>query len=450
MSASTIDTALLEKAVGELPRDRLTAARQEALQQFAETGFPTTRHEDWKYTNLKPAMDLSNLWLRDVPGPLPDAPRPVLSVAARRYAETLAAEIDAHWIVIFNGVVQAGSLAALDRLNLAGLEVAAVAADKDTRTGKALPAKGLTMRSEDPMSRFNAALLLDALQLRVTSGANLTKPLGLLVLDDANAATAVSQVRIVIDACDHARIKVIEHQASIGEGDHFANVVTEVNLAVNSTVDFVRIQRRDPRHYQIGRLTARIARDATLHHAAFDLGGGLIRNDLAANIEGPGGTVRLYGLYLASGKQHIDNHTRVDHRVGPATSVEEYRGIAADQARCVFNGKAIVHEGADGTDAQQSNHNLLLSDKAEIDTKPELEIYADDVKCSHGATVGQLDESALFYLRSRGLSRDDAARALTRAFAAGILAYSPIVEAHDYLDRAIDTRLQGLIDGMPT
>jgi Fe-S cluster assembly protein SufD len=199
----------------------------------------------------------------------------------------------------------------------------------------------------------------------------------------------------------------------------------------------------------VSRLTARLARDAVLNHAAFDLGGALVRNDIDVDIAGPGAAVNLQGLYLAHDRQHIDNHTRIDHRVGPATSVEEYRGILNDRARCVWNGKAIVHAGADGTDAQQTNRNLLLSAKAEIDTKPELEIYADDVKCSHGATVGQLDPDALFYLRTRGLDRAQAARALTRAFAAAIVDRIPVAAARRRIEQAIDERLTALIDGVP-
>ena len=153
----------------------------------------------------------------------------------------------------------------------------------------------------------------------------------------------------------------------------------------------------------------------------------------------------MTGAYLADGRQHIDNHLFADHVVGPAQSRQEYRGIAAGRSRCVFNGKAVVRPGAAGTDAVQSNHNLLLSDHAEIDTKPELEIYADDVKCSHGATVGQLDEKSVFYLRSRGLDRDDAIRLLTQAFAASILNELPVAATHGYVNGIIGRKLDGMI-----
>ena len=153
----------------------------------------------------------------------------------------------------------------------------------------------------------------------------------------------------------------------------------------------------------------------------------------------------LHGLYLAGDGQHIDNHTKVHHRVGPTKSDEEYRGILNRKSRCVFNGKAIVHKGADGTDAQQSNHNLLLSGDAEIDTKPELQIYADDVKCSHGATVGELDAAALFYLRTRGIELDAAKHLLTRAFASGVLGMMTVPAMLEYVNAAVDARLDTLV-----
>jgi Fe-S cluster assembly protein SufD len=435
MSGSSIDTELLERAVGNLPADRLMPHRQEALTRFAETGFPTTRHEDWRYTNLAPAIDLSNLWLREAAA---GAGAALQSDAILRYAGDLDAKVDAHWIVIANGVVQKDSLTRLAAQEFCGLDAVSVA------DGNVAPA-AFRILAEEPMTRFNTALLRDALHITIRADNELDKPLGVLVMDDASSGSAVSQTRIIFHVAQNARAEVIEYHASIGPDGHFANVVTELVLAQNAAVDYVRIQNRDPAHLQVGKLIARLGRDASLRHAAFDIGGALVRNDVSVDIAEPGAAVELNGLYLAGGTQHIDNHTRVDHRVGPAKSREEYRGILSDRARCVWNGKAIVHAGADGTDAQQANHNLLLSDKAEIDTKPEFEIHADDVKCSHGATVGQLDKAALFYLRSRGLDRDAAARVLTRAFAAAIVARSTVVNARGHIETLIDRRLQDLV-----
>jgi Fe-S cluster assembly protein SufD len=209
----------------------------------------------------------------------------------------------------------------------------------------------------------------------------------------------------------------------------------------------VRIQGRDRNHTQTHRTAIRLDASSTVRYSGFDLGGRLVRNDLDIDIAGREATALVGGLYIADDGQHIDNHIRIDHRVGPARSIQEYRGILAGRCRCVWNGKALVQAGADGTDAEQSNHNLLLSERTEIDAKPELEIYADEVKCSHGTTVGQLDEAALFYLRSRGLDRQEATRALTRAFGASIVSHSPIAVAAEHLSEVVEQRLSRLTDG---
>jgi Fe-S cluster assembly protein SufD len=210
-------------------------------------------------------------------------------------------------------------------------------------------------------------------------------------------------------------------------------------------VKYVRIQDRNSNHSLTSHTGVTLGRDAEFRHCAFDFGGQLVRSDVTIDIEHAGSHAEFSGLYLVGDGQHVDNHTRVDHRTGPAASRQEYRGVLTGKARGVWNGKAIVHEGADGTDAEQANHNLLLSKNAEIDAKPELEIYADDVKCSHGTTVGQLDETALFYLRSRGLSRHEARQLLTRAFAQAIVSRSPIDSLHEYLSDRIASRLDELM-----
>ena len=437
MSTSTIDTALLERAVARLPADSLARARKTALARFAKTGFPTTRHEDWRYTNLAPAIDVSNLWLREAAA---GAIEEGIGEGVQRYADWLNTQIDAWWIVIANGVVQEESLMRLRERAPGALEARLLAS-----AGESKRLEAAAMAADEPMTRFNTALLRDALCITVHAGREIEKPIGLLMIDSAGSKSTVSQSRVFIETGANSRAGFIEYHASLGVHGHFANVVTELGIGPNAAVDFVRIQDRDAAHFQVGRLHAAMGRDSRLRHAAFDVGGALIRNDIAVDIAEPGAAVELLGLYLAAGRQHIDNHTRVDHRTGPANSSEEYRGILTDHSRCVFNGKAIVHKGADGTDAQQANHNLLLSDKAEIDTKPELEIYADDVKCSHGATVGQLDKTAMFYLRSRGLSRDEAAQVLTRAFAAGIIAKSPVPASRAHIEGLIDRRLQALV-----
>lgn len=394
MSHPALNTDVLRSTVAALPNEALAASRTAALEHFVENGFPGTRHEDWKYTDLADVIDISRRWL-DGGARTADVILP---------PESPLDTIEADWLVISNGRIDDGQLAQFD-----------------------LPGVEITRRSENdaqepfrwPLVDLNTALLEDGIHIRVTS--DVTRPIGILVVDAADQAPVVSQVRIDVEVAANASAGFLEYHVSHGGADHYSNVVANLELADNARADYIRVQDRARHHCQTARLSVTLGRDAVLSHHGFDLGGKLVRNDLHIDIASPGSEALFDGLYIAGDDQHIDNHTRVDHRVGPAVSRQEYRGILKGKARCVWNGKAIVHEGADGTDADQANHNLLLSRKAEIDAKPELEIYTDDVKCSHGTTVGQLDKTALFYLRSRGLDELQATRILTHAFAAGIV-----------------------------
>jgi len=424
---------LVQAAVDRLPVDALTPVRTAALAQFAELGFPTAGDEDWKYTNLDAAVELSNAVLSDTS---PPESRPGWTAEAKRAVDEVIESIDANWIIIANGVIALETISKAQALEAQGIHISKLS------TGTANSA----IISDDSMTSFNAALLQDGLKFGIRASAYDTRPLGFLFIDDA-ANGGLSQARLIFDVEAEANVDIVEAHISLGSDQQFENTVVQLNVAENARVGYVRLQDRSDRHIQVCKLIAEMHNDASLDYASFDFGGSLVRNDVAVNISGQGVNLNLHGLYLAGAGQHIDNHTRVDHRVGPAVSREEYRGILTGRARCVFNGKAIVHKGADGTDAEQSNHNLLLSDTAEVDTKPELEIYADDVKCAHGATVGQLDKSALFYLRSRGLNQDEAAQLLTRAFAARILTASPVPATHEYIGSKTDLRLDSLING---
>lgn len=424
MIAPALDHDRLRTAVSNIPRDTLSELRGQAFESFARQGFPSTREEDWRYTDLAAAVDISNHWL--VRGSGDDANSPV---------DIPDTGIDAHWIVIANGMPDRAIPRSLASLRAHGITVEILSSMND----------GPDLTIDDPIASFNAALLKDGIHVQVADGVTVEKPIGFLVLDRADSASGLSQLRLVIDVGRAARASFVQIDHSSGEHEHFATSVVELRLAEDATADFLRLQERAAGHVQTGQLRADLAAGATLRHGAVDVGGRLVRNDLRIMLNGPAANACMTGTYLADGRQHVDNHLFADHVVGPAQSRQEYRGIAAGRSRCVFNGKAIVRPGAAGTDAVQSNHNLLLSDHAEVDTKPELEIYADDVKCSHGATVGQLDEKSVFYLRSRGLDRDDAIRLLTQAFAASILNELPVVAAHEYVHRIIGRKLDSMI-----
>lgn len=374
--------------------------------------LPTTRDEDWKYTDLARARDISTRWLTEGG----EAPSSTLDEEIDR----IITSIDASWFVIANGEVR-------KLTPISGVEA--------TKVTEAPPANSA-------LAELNAALLKDG--LRITVDGEVEKPIGILMIDGTND-TSVSQAYVEMNFAEHSSASVIEYHASRGDADQYANTVVTLAVGDNASARHVRIQDRARNHVQTGRTDVVVGRDSQFSSAGFDLGGGLVRNDIVIDIVDPGAAVSFDGLYLAGEGQHIDNHTRVDHRVGPATSKQEYRGILNGKCRCIWNGKAIVHEGADGTDAEQANHNLLLSDKAEIDAKPELEIYTDDVKCSHGTTVGQLDEASLFYLRTRGLDRQRATQVLTHAFAAGVVAGAPIEAAKKEITRLMEARLANMI-----
>lgn len=409
----------LRDVVRRLPDGPLSETREAALAKLDTHGFPTLRHEDWKYTDLTAAIDISNRWLA---AGAAAASGDTLALAI----ESITRSIDADWLVIANGEID---LSAFD--GAGGITV-------NRFSESSAPAV-----MDRPLADFNAALLHDGLRVEIHAATE--KPLAFLVIDESNSGAAVSQANIEIEIAPGCDAEVIEYQFSVGNDDHYGNSVVALAIGQAAKVSYLRIQDRKIGHVQTGRLSVALGADSDLNMASFDLGGGLIRNDVDIDLSEPGANANFNGLYLAGNGQHIDNHTRVDHRVGPATSSQEYRGILNGQCRCVWNGKAIVHKGADGTDANQANHNLLLSDRAEIDAKPELEIYADDVKCSHGTTVGQLDESALFYLRTRGLDLRRATQILTRAFAAEIVNRTPVVTAKNTVSALVEARLGDLI-----
>ena len=421
MKSPTLSIDALNKVVAALPEDNLAASRRAALDQLRQDGMPGSREEDWKYTDLSGAVAIANRWLEA------GAELPRAGVAA---VDDIVRTIDADWIVIDNGHVDAQ---AVDETVIAGVEI------------KCLSGSVEQLTPSGRLGDLNAALLRDGLRISIAASTELARPIGILIVDHADSAATVSQIRVDIDVAENCTAGFIEYHTSSGDAELYSNSVINLTLGDGSRADYVRIQDRDRVHEQTGYQSVTVGRDAKLRHCAFDFGGRMVRNDLVIDLANPGSNAEFAGLYLIGDGQHIDNHTRTDHRTGPTESRQEYRGILTGKARGVWNGKAIVHEGADGTDAEQANHNLVLSKNAEIDAKPELEIYTDDVKCSHGTTVGQLDETALFYLRTRGLSRHEAKQVLTRAFAQTIVGKSPISSLHDFLTDRIAGRLDQLM-----
>ncbi len=288
-----------------------------------------------------------------------------------------------------------------------------------------------------PFRLLNSALLRDGLLVEVADGVTVEGPLHLTITTDRGIALP----RLLVAVGENARLTLVERYRA---GAGACLPVTQLAVGAGSRVEHLRVHHgRDDVH--IGCVEVRQQRDSLVTSHMLTFGGQLVRNDLAFHLLGSGAEARLNGLYLADGEQHVDNHTTVEHAVPHCDSHETYRGILGGKASAVFNGRVHVHPDAQRTDAQQSNQNLLLTDDAIIHTKPELEIYADDVKCTHGATVGQLDREALFYLRSRGLAHDEARRMLVDSFAAEIVRRISDERLRDELTQAVVARLPGML-----
>ncbi|MGE0113835.1 MAG: Fe-S cluster assembly protein SufD [Steroidobacteraceae bacterium] len=407
-SVSRLQAAFAQQAGAAMP------VRQQAFATFLQRGFPTTRDELWKYTNLR------RLESREFGTGQPDT--------ACILQPTLPA--NAYQLIFVDGHYRADK-SMLPKQD--GLRIRTLAELQRTDVDALTAALTIAANDSDRFAALNTALTQDGVLIEAADNLILDKPLFLSFVWNNQGHSLMAHPRIAIRAHRHSQLCVIEQYLGEGKTAHFNNTVTTIHLADNAQLDHCRIQNENNSSFNIGLLHAELAAHATLTSHVINFGAAVARVDINAFLQGAAAHVTLNGLQFASGNQHHDTHTRVEHCVPHTNSDEDYRGIADQRGRVVFNGKVVVREKAIKTDAQQSSRNLLLANTAEIDTKPELEIYNDDVKCAHGATVGQLDANALFYLRSRGLDAAQARALLTHAFADHIIAQLPVAELREQL-----------------
>jgi len=424
-------TSLATEGAAEEPA-WLAEARSAAMARFETLGFPTPKNEDWHYTSVAPIADADFRVLRGPSG----------EVAADQLAPVTFGHPEWPTLVFVNGRCSA-ELSSLDALP-AGVRVMTLA--EALREDAPLLERYLTRIAGYETQAFtalNTALMQDGAVVHVGRDVASDVPVHLIFVTDAYGARGAMHLRNLIVAERHSKATVIESYVSVGPPRYFTNTVTEVEVEAGATLTHYKVQRESPRAYHVGTVEARQERDSHYVSFSFATGAALSRTNVYTLLAGEGCGSTLNGLYMVDGDQHVDHQTRIEHAQPNCFSREVYKGILDGSSRAVFNGKVYVHPIAQKTDGKQSNNNLLLSDRAHVNTKPRLEIFADDVKCTHGATVGRIDETALFYMKSRGIDRETARKLLTYAFAADVLETIEVEAVREGLEQLTLERFTG-------
>jgi len=378
--------------------------REAALAYFLDQGLPTTRNEHYKYTNFnKLARSTYNLSQLD---------------NGVEQAEINALAINPHnnLLVFINGHFSASHSYIIDD----DIYIASLATALKEKSKLINNYLGRQVSLENSITALNTVMHQDGIVIVLDKNTKTKHPIELLFLHHKDN-NSMQHLRNLIIADQGAEATIIEQHHALDDTEYLKTMVTEIDSNPNSHLNYYKVQYESKRATGLSQLDIHQHQDSTFKYTSLDLGGKLIRNDINVKLLSKNAYCQLDGLYIAKNKQHIDNHTLIEHQSPYSQSQENFKGIIDDKARAVFNGRVIVHEGAIKTDASQNNANLLLTNEAEVDTKPQLEIFNDDVKCAHGATVGQLDENALFYLYSRGISPKEAKTLLTFGFAKTII-----------------------------
>jgi Fe-S cluster assembly protein SufD len=437
MAVETLQLGHWLEAFTELARETdrgspfwLRSLREDAFARFCATGFPTTREEDWRFTNV---------------GALARTPFRL----GRRGGQNLTVSDLEAWripnaaarLVFINGRFSP-PLSSPNPLP-AGIMVRSTREEIAKSSDAAAAEFARFLRDErDPFCALNLAFAADGASVKVTRGTIVKEPIHLLFVSVSESEPVMAHPLNRIVAEDESQLSIVEDYVSIGAATPaLSNATTELIAGRNATVEHILMEREHRSAFNISTLRIEQERNANVASHSFLLGGALVRNNVHPRLAGEGGECLINGLFIGSDRQHLDNYMLVEHASPHCASRQFYNGILDDQAHGVFQGRIVVHKDAQKTDAKQTNRNLLLNDDAQIDTKPQLEIHADDVKCTHGATIGQIEEEALFYLRSRGIAEAGARRLLLEAFAGESLDRIAPGPAREYLEAAVSKRL---------
>lgn len=417
--------ARFEELERSIPENQawLTPIRRAAFLRFSELGFPTVRDEDWRFTSLAPIVQTDFR-------PAPDTRS---AVRLDSLAPFLVPGLTCTRLVFVNGRF-APKLSAIGALPK-GLTVSSLgqAMAEDRPSLESYLARYADFH-QDAFLALNTAFMQDGGFISIPRGVVLEEPIHLLYVSTELDAPSVTYPRNLIVSGEDSQATILEDYVSLGGGVAFSNAVTEMVVGQNSVMSHYLIERENVQSFNVSTLRMEQGRSSNVTSHSVLLGGALVRNNIHPVLAGEGCECVINGLFVPRGRQHMDNYMKVEHASPHGASRQFYKGILDGQARGVFHGRIIVHKDAQKTDAKQTNMNLLLSEDAQIDTKPQLEIYADDVKCTHGATIGQIDEEAIFYLRSRGIAEASAKALLLFAFAGESLQRMKIEPLRKYLE----------------
>jgi len=410
----------------------LESIRHHGFDNFSKLGIPTSKHEEWKYTRI------GGLFNKEYQFPISSIPATV--GAEEIEAIRLPGHKEANELVFINGIFSLPlSSIRSNHLIILPLEQAA-RSEYAPIVSKHLGHSSIYLK--DGINALNTAFLRGGVFIQVERGRVPEHPVYIYNIADARSVNVFSQPRSLVHIAENAQLQLIETYATIGKSESFTNQVMEVVVEKDALLEYYKIQNDSAGNSQVSTTHIRQTGKSYIHTVTISLDGGIIRNNLNVVLEAEHCEAHLYGLYFQRGQTHIDNHTVVDNVTPHSFSNELYKGILSEKATAVFNGKIFVRPQAQKTNAYQSNKNILLSPDASVNTKPQLEIFADDVKCSHGCTIGRLDEEGLFYLRSRGLNEKIARSLLVHAYAVDILEHIKPLPVRQYVDRLISERLE--------
>jgi Fe-S cluster assembly protein SufD len=403
--------------------------RQQGIDDFLSVGFPTNTDEEWRFTNITPlARTMFHL-----PQSVPSNTTPDLNGVRE-----LIPEIDGSRLIFINGIYN--PTLSTPRSSTPEIEnLASILRKKPDVVSQFL--NSLNKSEKNPFDALNTGFLSDGTYIVIPDNFHSAKPIYCLFIATETPEPALIQLRNIFIVGKNCKASVIEHYISLADNSYFTNTVSQITVAENSFVEHTKIQMEGVNAFHVGSLRIQQQSGSNVISHSIMIGGSIARNNVTSQFNGENAECTMNGLTLAKSKQLIDNHTTIDHAQPRCSSHELFKSILDGDARGVFNGKIYVRKDAQKTNAKQTNKTLLLSDLATMDTKPQLEIFADDVKCTHGATIGYLDSEMLFYLRSRGISKEEARDLLIHAFASDVTerVSSPIIR--EYLDRIILKRL---------